>query len=163
MPLDPGAIELIGTHLLIAELLADGIEVAIPIRDRGVDLIAYLEKHDRIDRFYSRPIQLKVASKRAFSLDEKYANIRDVLMVYVWGATGTEADREFYAMTYEQAKQLLVDKEHHLTKSWTGKGKFAISHPALALVSAMQPYKMARGKWAALVTQQAVGANGKGV
>lgn len=35
--------ELSGRHFLIAQLVAGGLEVAVPVRDRGVDLIAYLD------------------------------------------------------------------------------------------------------------------------
>lgn len=35
--------ELIGRILLVGELLRDGLEVALPERDRGIDLIAYVE------------------------------------------------------------------------------------------------------------------------
>jgi hypothetical protein len=37
--LDSQQVELVGTALLRTHLLADGIELAEPIRDRGVDLI----------------------------------------------------------------------------------------------------------------------------
>ena len=153
--LDTGAIELIGRHCLIAELLADGIEAAMPIRDRGVDLIAYLETHENIDRFYSMPIQLKVSSRRSFSLDKKYASIRDLLLVYVWGATGPEAEREFYAMNYAQAEKILVAMKYSDSKSWDVKGRYATTRPTEDLMKKIKPYRMIRGSWAALVTKHA--------
>lgn len=42
-PLDTQQLELIGRSLLVGELLRDGLEVALPERDRGIDLIAYVE------------------------------------------------------------------------------------------------------------------------
>lgn len=153
--LDTGAIELIGRHCLIAELLADGIEAALPIRDRGVDLIAYLETHENIDRFYSLPIQLKVSSRRSFSLDKKYQSIRALLLVYVWGATGPEVEREFYAMSYAQAEKILFAMKYAATDSWKLDHYYATSKPSKKLIEAMKPYRMIRGSWAALVTKQA--------
>ncbi len=41
--LDTQVIELLGRQRLIAELLRDGLEVALPVRDRGVDLVAYAD------------------------------------------------------------------------------------------------------------------------
>ena len=153
--LDTGAIELIGRHCLIAELLADGIEAAMPIRDRGVDLIAYLETHENIDQFYSVPIQLKVSSRRSFSLDKKYQSIRDLLLVYIWGATGPETEREFYAMNYAQAEKMLDAMKYSDSKSWCVEGRYATTRPTEDLVKKMKPYRMIRGNWAALVTKQA--------
>lgn len=152
--LDSGAIELVGRYHLIAELLADGIEVAMPIRDRGVDLIAYLETHKPTDHFYSLPIQLKVSSRRSFSLDKKYASIRGLLLVYAWGATGPETEREFYAMNYSQAKKLLDEMGHAATDSWTIKGRYVTSRPSERLIKAMRRHKMTRGNWLKRITNQ---------
>ena len=55
---DTQKIEIIGRNRLINELLAADLEVAQPLRDRGIDLIAYLDIDDAIDRFVAFPIQL---------------------------------------------------------------------------------------------------------
>ena len=39
--MDSQQIELLGRHRLVEELLRAGLEVALPLRDHGVDLIAY--------------------------------------------------------------------------------------------------------------------------
>src|SRR5262245_32215102 len=59
--LDSQVIEILGRQRLIAELLRDGLEVAVPVRDRGVDLIAYADLSQQVARFASRPIQMKAA------------------------------------------------------------------------------------------------------
>jgi hypothetical protein len=58
---DSQLIELVGRNWLMSQLQQAGVEVAKPERDRGVDLIAYLEH----PRFVACPIQLKVSSKLA--------------------------------------------------------------------------------------------------
>ena len=58
MALDSQQVELIGRNLLIAQLVADGLEVAVPTRDRGVDLIVYSDREEH-GRFVAKPIQLK--------------------------------------------------------------------------------------------------------
>lgn len=40
---DSQVVELLGRNRLIDELLRAGLEVAVPERDRGIDLIAYLD------------------------------------------------------------------------------------------------------------------------
>ena len=77
-PLDTQVIELLGRNRLVSELLRAGLEVAVPARDRGIDLIAYLDLIDpqdeakdpasagRVQRFAARPIQMKAASQQSF-------------------------------------------------------------------------------------------------
>lgn len=59
---DSQVIELLGRNRLIDELLRAGLEVALPRRDRGIDLIAYAEIVSDVPAFVGRPIQLKAAS-----------------------------------------------------------------------------------------------------
>ncbi len=41
--IDPQVVELLGRNKLISDLLRAGLEVALPMRDRGIDLIAYVD------------------------------------------------------------------------------------------------------------------------
>jgi hypothetical protein len=43
-PLDSQQVELIGRSLMVGELLPDGLEVALPERDRGINLIVYVSQ-----------------------------------------------------------------------------------------------------------------------
>lgn len=149
--IDTGAIELIGRHLLIAELLSDNLEVALPLRDRGIDLIAYNEIDKKTNRFYSAPIQLKVASIKSFSLDKKYANIHDLLLVYIWGAADRGVNSEFYAMSYSQALKIIATMGYEKTKSWRNDGKYSSSQPSKKLISTMQAHRMKRDSWFKLI------------
>ena len=56
--IDTQVVELIGRSRLIIELLGAGLEVAVPIRDRGVDLIVYVDLETKARSFIARPIQL---------------------------------------------------------------------------------------------------------
>jgi hypothetical protein len=76
--------ELSGRHFLIAQLVLGGLEVAIPARDRGVDLIAYLDLSTETKRFVSCPIQMKASQEARFSLDRKYEKIAGLLLAFVW-------------------------------------------------------------------------------
>ena len=54
--MDTQVVELIGRQYLIAELLVcAGLEVATPIRDPGIDLIAYADIDERITRLCFLP------------------------------------------------------------------------------------------------------------
>jgi hypothetical protein len=44
---DTQIVEILGKNFLINQLLLAGVEVAIPVRDAGIDLVVYLNK-DRL-------------------------------------------------------------------------------------------------------------------
>src|SRR6476661_2208070 len=95
-------IELLGRNRLIDELLRAGLEVAMPIRDRGIDLIAYSDIDKRLTRFVSCPIQMKAAMTRSFSLATKYSRVRNLLIAYVWHLEDLGKTMTF-ALTYQEA------------------------------------------------------------
>ena len=88
--MDTQTIEILGRNRLVDELLMAGLEVALPLRDRGVDLIAYVELPSVASKFIAVPIQMRAASTRAFSLDAKYAKVSNLVMAYVWGLRAPE-------------------------------------------------------------------------
>ena len=92
--LDKQLIELAGRNWLASQLQSAGIQVARPERDRGIDLIAYIDRDERVGKletFVARPIQLKAASCKSFSLDPKYEKVPGLILAYVWNlATPSE-------------------------------------------------------------------------
>jgi hypothetical protein len=72
---DTQLVELAGRNWLASELMRAGIEVARPERDRGIDLIAYVDLDERVGNFTACPIQMKAATKQVFSLESE---IREV-------------------------------------------------------------------------------------
>ena len=85
--MDSQVVEMLGRNRLVSDLLQAGLEVALPVRDRGIDLIAYADLGSKVSRFVARPIQMKAALGRSFSIDRKYAKIHDLIYAYVWHAT----------------------------------------------------------------------------
>ena len=80
--MDTQSIEIIGRNYLVSSLVTDGVEVARPERDRGIDLIAYLDL-DQVGRFIACPIQMKAASEASFSLFPKYERVPRVPCTFV--------------------------------------------------------------------------------
>ena len=81
--MDSQTVEIVGRNYLVSRLVSDGLEVARPERDRGVDLIAYLDL-DEAGRFVACPIQMKAATTASFSLFRKYERIAQLLLVHIW-------------------------------------------------------------------------------
>lgn len=139
--MDTQVVEVRGQHYLVDELLGVGIEVAMPVRDHGIDLIAYVDK----DAFVARPLQLKVSSKSSFSIDTKYEKFPDLVLVYMWNVDSVE-DVEIYALTYDEARAVGEALGWTKTKSWAN-GQYVTSSPSQELVVALQQYRMAPDQW----------------
>ena len=139
--------ELAGRFALISQLTKDGLEVALPVRDRGVDMIAYADLDEQNGQFVACPIQLKVSTGRRFSLDKKYARIANLLLVYVWDVLDSVQSRT-YALTYAEACDILARKGFDQTDSWKGKrGEYSISPPGKELLKMMEPFLMEPDGW----------------
>ncbi|HEY2342877.1 MAG TPA: hypothetical protein VGH90_07605 [Chthoniobacteraceae bacterium] len=69
-PGDSQKVGLLGRNRLVDELLRANLEVAFPIRDRGIDLIAYADLSTSVTRYVARPIQMKAAWAESFVIDD---------------------------------------------------------------------------------------------
>lgn len=150
-PGDTQRVELLGRNRLIDELLRDNLEVALPIRDRGIDLVAYVDLSDSVSTFVARPIQMKASWRRAFGIDRKYAKFPDLLIAYVW-QLGNAADAVTYAMDYAQSCSIAESMGWTCTASWE-KGGYSSSSPTKRLIQALEPFRMTAGSWWKLVVR----------
>lgn len=146
-------IELLGRNRLIDEILRAGFEVALPIRDRGIDLIVYADLGPNVDRFAAVPIQMKACSRCAFGLDAKYAKFPNLLIAYIWHVDSPEEEVTF-AMNYEEALAIATAMGWTKTASWA-KGSYDNNNPGAKLRSLLAPYQMTPEKW----RQKVIGAS----
>jgi hypothetical protein len=121
------------------------LEVALPARDRGVDLIAYLDLESSVSKFVAAPIQMKAASTHAFSLDKKYLRIKNLIFAYVWGLQKPE-HAVTCALTYHEALAVAEKMGWVNTGSWEN-GRYSTSAPSKKLRELLQPYKMSPMAW----------------
>lgn len=143
--LDTQVIEILGRNRLTDELLLAGLEVAVPMRDRGIDLIAYLDLSVEVSSFIAIPIQMKAASLRSFSLYRKYEKFSNLILAYVWGLKSPECAHT-YALTYDEALQIANQMKWIETPSWMSGG-YSTSNPSKPLRELLEPYKMTPTKW----------------
>ncbi len=136
--------EIAGKHLLISRLVAAGFEVAEPLRDKGIDLVAYRDGEDGKD-FAAYPIQLKASSSESFSLDKKYERFPRLLIAYVWNVQAPERS-DVYALTFRDAMQVMEKKGYAKTDSWTKKGYYFVRSAGPDLKEMLEPYKMANSE-----------------
>jgi hypothetical protein len=143
--MDAQMVEMLGRHRLIAELLRANLEVAIPARDRGIDLIAYADLGTQVARFSACPIQLKAAIGGSFSVDRKYTKFPNLLMAYVWYLEDP-ARTVTYATNYKEAVAVAEAMGYTKTTSWE-KGSYVITRPSPELVGHLEPFRMTPEKW----------------
>jgi hypothetical protein len=146
MAIDTQVVELQGRQRLIAELLRDGLEVAVPARDRGVDLIAYADLTRQVARFASRPIQMKAFSGGGFSVAQKHARIVDLVVAYVWHLGDGQPPVD-YAMPYADAVRVAQAMGWTRTRSWKEGKAYTSTHPSERLLGLLEAHRMGPGKW----------------
>jgi len=148
--MDTQVIELVGRNRLVNELLEGGIEVALPMRDRGIDLLVYLDRGDDLEQFIAVPIQLKVSSGSRFTVQQKYSSFPNLLMVYLWGI-GADEKAETFALTQPEAVSIADTMGWTKTASWErGMYTAVISSKLRALLEA---YRITPPDWRAKLQQ----------
>jgi hypothetical protein len=140
---DTQLVEIIGRNRLTNELLRAGLEVATPIRDRGIDLIAYVDIEENSNTFIACPIQMKAASKQSFSISQKYEKVHGLIIAYVWYLN--DADKAAtYALTYQEAVQVAEDMDWGY---WKDHMNISITNPGKKLCLLLEPYRMTPEAW----------------
>lgn len=142
--MDSQTVEIIGRNYLVSRLVSDGLDVARPERDRGVDLIAYLDM-DEIGRFVACPIQMKASTAASFSLYRKYERIAHLLLAYIWYANDPHRACA-YALRYPEAKSVADEMGWTRTESWR-RGVYSTTRPSQHLRTLLEPYRMGDGAW----------------
>ncbi|GIL38150.1 hypothetical protein [Roseiterribacter gracilis] len=113
---DDQLVEIAGRAALQAAFARHRIESARPERDKGIDLIIYLDEPEQ--PFAGAPLQLKSSSKKWFGVDRKYEGMSDLLMAYVFGA---QSDLPSIAMLTWAESASLISLTKKLNKSWAGQ------------------------------------------
>jgi hypothetical protein len=148
---DTQVTELMGRNYLVNQLLAVGIEVAVPVRDHGVDLVAYLDVETIAGGYLARPIQIKASSSQSFSIDKKYAKFPHLILAYIWNLKSKEKV-VVYGLDYADALSVAKKMGYLETESWA-KGKYTTTAPSEKLRKLLKPYEMNETTWVATLKQ----------
>jgi hypothetical protein len=157
-PLDTQVIELIGRNRLGSELLHAGLEIAVPARDRGIDLIVYADLSSQVKAFTACPIQMKAASNRSFSLFRKYEKFANLIIAYVWFVDDPQKT-ETYALTYPEALEVATEMGWTKTESWARDG-YSTTSPSDKLLNILAKHRMTKEKWREKVVGTSIRAVG---
>lgn len=158
--MDAQSVEIIGRNQLIAQLLRAGVDVALPLRDRGLDLIAYVDTGEDVAEFRAVPIQMKASSGRGFGIHRKYDRFPSLLIAHVWdvhdaGRTTT------YALTQAEAVAVGDAMGWTRTRSWKDQSGYSTRHISPRLQELLDPYLMSPETWRSKVMGQVRGVDRK--
>jgi len=79
-------------------------------------------------------------------LYKKEARIPHLLVAYVWHAK-EPTESEVYALTYDEALQILKSKPYFASKSWKDEGSYSVTHAGSELKGMLKEYRMTPKKW----------------
>jgi hypothetical protein len=138
MPFSKPQLERIGTAFIAEQLYREGLKLAWPDIDEGIDLIVY---SDDAKSFRAIPLQIKAFSREEFYTDQKYLRIPDLRIVYLWHV-GTEQPIRAFGMPYREAEQI-VDQ-----RKWTRdkRGRCTRTSGTTTLTNAIIPFEI-RSCW----------------
>ena len=126
----------------------------MPLRDRGIDLIAYEDTGEGVRAFSARPIQMKAASDERFNVDRKvdrkYEAFPGLIVAFVWNA-GDPARMATYALTYAELIAVGDAMGYTRTPSWED-GRYACTSISSKLRALLEAHRMTPAKWRALIT-----------
>jgi hypothetical protein len=147
--MDGQVVEILGRQRLIADLLRAGLEVALPIRDHGIDLIAYADRESDTTGFRGCPIQMKASVARSFVIDRKYSTFPNLILAFVWNVV--EADETVtYALRYQEALTIAQRMGYAKTDSWR-RGTYVSTQPSRRLLQLLKRFEMSPARWRGLV------------
>lgn len=143
--MDSQQIELLGRTRLMAELFEADLEVAVPARDRGVDLIAYADLGSRVKTFVAVPIQMKAFTTSGFGVNKKYEKISNLLLAFVWGIQEPKQSATF-VMTYPEAIRIADSLGWTATESWR-KGAYVTTQPSRRVLDSLDSFRATPAVW----------------
>lgn len=149
--LDSQQVEMIGRHRVIESMVRDGVEVALPLRDNGIDLIAYVNTGICV----ACPIQLKAASGESFSVHRKYEKAARLMMCYAWYVHSQSP--VIFAMSQRDAYRIADAKKWTNTASWTKRGEYSTTRPSENLKLLLAEHRVMPGSWPERVRRIATG------
>lgn len=134
-----------GMRIFESQVRKAGLRLVEPSKKNGIDYLIYSETQAD-EEGASFPVKLKTSIHEVFSLYKKESRIPRLLVAYVWHVKEPEAS-EVYALTYNEALQIVNSKPYFTSKSWTDEGGYSVTHAGAELKQMLKQYRMSPKKW----------------
>lgn len=139
--MDSQTIELLGRNRLVDELLQAGLEVALPVAQRGVDLIVFTHQND--GSFVACPVQLRASSGRKFTIDHASDKMPNLIYAFVWGIGSDKVAT--YALTHKEMQRIGESTGYSLMQS---SQRALYDHASnRSLLDELERYRMTPDAW----------------
>jgi hypothetical protein len=134
-----------GMRIFESQVRKAGLRLVEPSNNNGIDYLIFSETQADEERA-SFPVKLKTSIHEVFSLYKKESKIPRLLVAYVWHAKEPEGS-EVYALTYDEALQIVKSKPWFSSKSWIEEGGYSVTHAGAELREKLKEYRMTPKKW----------------
>lgn len=134
-----------GMRFFESQIREAGLRLFEPPKKKGIDYFICSETQAD-EESASFPVKLKTSIHEVFSLYKKEARIPHLLVAYVWHANEPK-DSEVYALTYDEALQIVRSKPYFTSKSWKDEGGYSVTHAGAELKGMLKEYRMTPRKW----------------
>jgi hypothetical protein len=134
-----------GMRIFESQVRKAGLQLVEPSKKNGIDYFIYTGAQAD-DEEASFPVKLKTSIHEVFSLYKKESKVKRLLVTYVWHAKEPEAS-EVYALTYNEALQIVKRKPYFSSRSWIDEGGYSVTHAGAELKEMLKEYRMTPKKW----------------
>ncbi len=134
-----------GARIFESQVREAGLVLVEPPKKNGIDYFIYRETQVEEQRA-SFPVKLKTSIHEVFSLYKKESRIPGLLMAYVWHVKEPK-DSEVYALTYDEAFEIMRSKPYFTSQAWIDEGGYSITHAGAELKKMLREYRMTPKKW----------------
>jgi hypothetical protein len=102
-------VERLAMAFLVNALENDGVMVATPMFDSGIDFVAY--RTNEAGKFDAVPVQLKSSTKKGFYTNKKYLQIPGLKIIYMRHVDNDLSDVRAFCMPYPLAEKIVDEQE----------------------------------------------------
>jgi hypothetical protein len=134
-----------GMRIFESQVRKSGLRLREPERKTGIDYVIYNETPGGAETVVY-PVKLKTSNHEVFSLYKREAEIPRLLMAYIWHAKQPD-ESEVYALTYNEALQIVKSKPYLTSKSWIEDGGYSVTHAGIELKEMLKEYRMTPENW----------------
>ena len=134
-----------GMRIFESQVREAGLRLVEPSKKNGIDYILYSNTQaDKKETSF--PVNLKTSIHEVFSLYKKESRIPRLLVTYVWHAKEPKAS-EVYALTYDEALQIVKRKPYFSSRAWIDEGGYSVTHAGAELKEMLKEYRMTPKNW----------------
>jgi hypothetical protein len=133
---------------VIDELMAEAVNVALPVGACDIDILAFLESRTEPCGLVSVPIQIVVSRSDALSRNLQAARGLGMLVALVWDIGELAPIRSFALTPAELTLVKMIDLMHGVQAARECAGaESGRARRETILRNAMKPFAMSRGEW----------------